>query len=176
MSDSESESDPGQPTREELDDAFGALEEQTGRVGQDGDSSDEDRPDPSDLEPITKAEAEYQRDADGNLKPNYHPVQYGGEWRRVGVKPLLPTDAIKLEQQFEGRGDIDFEELHPVLDDHIVEPADVDWAYGKIEVIMPCLMALMDETNGDVDSEFYEDVEAELKKRSDSGAGGTEGN
>jgi hypothetical protein len=157
------------PTREEMDEAFG--ENMGENVDADVDDGDEQPPDPSDLKPLTKEEAEYARDADGNLKPNEHAVQYGGEWRRVTVRPLLPTDQVELEQRFGGRGDIEFDELHPVLENHIVEPENVDWEFAKPHVFMPCLKALMEEFKGGADDDFYADVEDELDKRD-----GDEGN
>ncbi|ELY91476.1 hypothetical protein C484_10626 [Natrialba taiwanensis DSM 12281] len=144
-----------------MDEAFGVEPDE---------QADNAPPDPSKLDPLTKDEAEYERDPDGNLKPNAHAVQYNGEWRRVTVRPLLPTDQVELENKFKGREDVDFEEINPILENHIEEPAGVDWEFAKPDVFMPCLMALMEEFTGGADNEFYEGVEEELEKR-DGGEG-----
>lgn len=165
MSDTDTENGIDQ---EAMDDAFG---ESNSDIDADTDAPDE-RPDPADLDPITKSEAEYKRDAEGNLLPIHEPVKYDGEWRRISIKPLVPQEASELEDTFQGRGDVGFEEFIPFLDAHIIEPSDVDWGDAKLEVIMPCVKALNRQLTGGENSEFYQEVEKHLEERSDDDEAG----
>lgn len=145
-----------------------AMEEVAGLTGE----VDADAPDPEDLEPITKEEAEYERDADGELKTIYHAVQFKGEWRRVGVKPLVPSEASELEDKFTGQSSVGFEEMVPFLEEFVREPEGVDWNNAKLQVIKPAIMALNKEIFGGGNDEFEEAVMEAIEERND----GDEGN
>ena len=131
-------------------------------------------PDPADLEPITKEEAEHERDADGRLKTQYHAAQYSGEWRRVGIKPLVPSEMEDLRQKFNAEGDISFDDMVPLFDEYVREPGDVDWNNAKLDVMIPCMKALNREVFGGTNSEFKETVRDEIEQRQEQG--GEEGN
>lgn len=129
---------------------------------------DADRPDPADLDPIEKEEAEHKRDADGNLKTSYHAVQFKSEWRRIGLKPLVPEEADELQDKFQGAGDnIEIGEIFPFLEEYVREPEGVDWRVAKFPVIMSAVKALGREINGEDDSGFQKAVRAELAERAD---------
>lgn len=130
-----------------------------------------ERPDPNELEPLTKDEATYQRNADGELIAQPHAVDTSEGWKRVDIKPVPKGEAMELERRFGDRDDVDIEELDALMNEKI--EGDVDWSDPDVKpgVYAPVLDQLMEVITGEVpDNEFHAEVREELESRNeDSG-------
>lgn len=128
-------------------------------------------PDPSDLEPISKGEATYQRDEDGELIPETHAVETVDGWRRIKIRPTPKGEAVEYEERFGDQDDIDIEDLDEILNEKVVEP-DLDWSNPDIKpgFYAPVLNKVMESLMGEVPSnQFHREIRAELEKRQAEG-------
>lgn len=126
-------------------------------------------PDPSELEPLTEDEAVYQRDEAGDLIPQAHPVNTSKGWRRVEIEPVSKGEALRLEERFGDRDELDVEDLDGFLNEKVVEP-DMDWADPDIDpgVYVPVLSKVVEVLTGVRPSnQFHAEVVEELELRSD---------
>lgn len=127
----------------------------------------DERPAPSEVEPLSPDETAYQRDADGELIPETRVIETSEGWRRVKITPTPKGETMEYERRFGDRDDLDLEEVDEILNDKIVDP-DIDWSDDDIKpgVYVPVLNATMESIMGEAPSnQFHADVREELEKR-----------
>lgn len=129
-----------------------------------------DTPDPEDVEALSSDETAFQRDEEGNLLPYWKVIEVGDEYRKVRFEATPIGEVEKFEQKFEGRDDIDVEELTELMNDKVVEP-DVEWEEAKPRYYRAVMEALFSEMLGEDAVGMAEEVEAELAARQAEAAG-----
>lgn len=130
------------------------------------------RPDPSEVESLTTDEARYQRDENGDLIPRERVVETSEGWRKVKLYPTPKGEALRLEERFGNRDELEMEEIDELLSEKLAEPEIENWDDVKPGIYMPLMNAVMEDMTGQIpDNEFHEEVQEELEKRQ-----GDEGN
>lgn len=131
-------------------------------------SSGAEKPDPSEVEPLTQDEAVFQRDEDGNLLPRERVIETSKGWRTIKLYPTPKGQAMRYQEEFGDRDDLDIDELDDVLDEKLAEPEIDDWDDVDPGVYLPIMNAVMEDIIGSVpDNEFHAEVRQELEERND---------
>lgn len=135
-------------------------------------SDTEEKPDPSEVEPLTKQEAQYQRDEDGELIPFDKVIKTDDGWRSISILPTPKGEAMALEKRFGGRADLEMEDLDDLMDEKVVEPDIDDWDDLKPGVYMPMMEAVMESIMDEVpNTDFHAEVREEIEKRANEEEG-----
>lgn len=131
-------------------------------------------PDPSEVPSLSTDEAIFQRDENGDLTTYSVVVEFhGGVYRSVEFEPTPAGELQRLEQQFAGKEDIEFDELIELMDEKVCleDNPDPNWEDGKPKFFIPIMEALMVELFGDTVDGMAAEVEEELEERRAEAAG-----
>lgn len=128
-----------------------------------------DKPDPSDVEPVDTSAYQHQRDEDGNLIPEADVVKVGGEWQRVEHLPPTKGFLTRVQQDFEGREEVDMEEIDGLMSDWYVDPDIDDWEDVDPRLYLPLMMHMTETLGGDMDDEVTSDLRDAVEERQSAG-------
>lgn len=160
MSESELPDDVDADAQEQIDAAMEAMEV----------AGEQERPDPSDVQPATKEDVLNQR-ADGELITESESVQTSNGWRTVELRRPSAT----LIRWFESHGDeIDTEDFAHVYARMVIDPdlpAD-EWKDADATMYVDLIPVIMERLEGVMQSPVVTEMAGAIDERSE----GTEGN
>lgn len=131
------------------------------------DAAPDEKPDPSDVDSLTRDDTVHQRDEDGVLIPESDVIKIEGEWHAVKHKPLTRGLLNRFDEHFGDGEDVDWEELDGMIADFYVEPDydpddfdDMDPTY-----YLPLLTYIVKKVQGDMDDDVTQQLEEEVEER-----------
>lgn len=128
-----------------------------------------DKPDPSDVESVDTSAYQHQRDSDGNLIPETDVVKVEGDWRRIEHLPPTKGFLTRVQQDFEGREEVDMDEIDALMSDWYVDPDIDDWDDVDPKLYLPLMMHMTDTLAGDMDDEIAGELRDAVEERQSEG-------
>jgi hypothetical protein len=111
----------------------------------------------SDNPELTADVAEVKRDEDGRALPITVPIHHKGETYDGKIRPILPGEQLKYEEQMgiDIEGEMGEEAVDIIWEEHV--ELDTDWESTHPNIMMQLLNKLMEESS--VDTEVVEEIQ-----------------
>lgn len=165
---SESRSDRSIDT-DQMDAAFADVN--SAALAEDDADDGDEKPDPSELKRIDASEHIYQRDEQGDLILEEDVIKVDGEWQRVERLPTTKGFLNRVRQKFEGREEVDLDELDALMEDFYPE-LDVsgqEWDDMSSKLYMPLLTNMISVVRGNVEDETTQEIQQAVEERQTEG-------
>lgn len=135
------------------------------------DGDGDEKPDPSELKKIDASEHIYQRDEKGDLILVDDAIKVDGEWQRIERLPTTKGFLNRVRQQFEGREEVDLDELDALMEDFYPElnVSGQEWDDMSSKLYMPLLTNMISVVRGNVEDETTQEIQRAVEERQQEG-------
>lgn len=131
----------------------------------------DEKPDPSEVDPIDQDEHRHQRDENGDLIPVPEVVKIEGEWQRVEHIPPVKGFIARVDRKFSGRGEVDMDEIDELMSefysDPDVEPEEWDDYDGGF--YLPLMNHMATVCSDGLDDQTTEALQQKIEERQSEG-------
>ena len=154
---------------EKMDAAFADVN--SAAVGSDDDSDGDEKPDPSELKRFDASEHIYQRDEKGDLILVDDAIRVDGDWQRIERLPTTKGFLNRVRQKFEGREEVDLDELDALMEDFYPEigVSGQEWDDMDSKLYMPLLTNMISVVRGNVEDETTQEIQQAVEERQTEG-------
>lgn len=123
------------------------------------------KPDPSDIEKLDTDAYVYERDSNGELLPESDVIEVDGSWERIERQPPTKGLLSRIQEEFEGREDVNIDELDDVMHDFYVHPDVDDWDDVNPSLYVALMNHMVQVVGGEMGDDVADEIESELEER-----------